>query len=467
MGLSNELISQFAKITNDKKTSRIDEVTLYGEVVEYNDMICVKFDGSEEITPVTTVVEKDEDGNVINYKYGAASVKTGDRVSVNLKNHSATITGNLTDPPPSRAEVVVDDNSILARVDKVSVKIDNLGIKVNGITEFTNGLENGTTSIDGGCIKTGKIDAEHLNLTGAIKFGDLADDAAGKINDAADAADAAQGTADNALSAAGTAQSTANGAQSTANSALSAASNAQSVVNGWIGGYSYDGTTYIDGAKIMTGTVTASKLQGGSVELLDDSRSVAASFGLTGASSYYGGKLVISSGAIELNSSNGAVYISGQGGFTYLQLSSDVACRGNFRPDADGGASLGASTHRWNSVYSTSGTIQTSDEAKKKDIKRDLTDYDSFFDSLAPCTYKFTDGESGRTHLGMISQDVEKALDSCGISTMDFAGFVKSPKEGEEGKYDYALRYAEFIPLLVWQVQKLKARVAELEETHG
>ena len=458
MGLSNELISQFAKITNDKKTSRIDEVTLYGEVVEYNDMICVKFDGSEEITPVTTVVEKDEDGNVINYKYGAASVKTGDRVSVNLKNHSATITGNLTDPPPSRAEVVVDDNSILARVDEVSVKIDNLGVKVNGITEFTNGLENGTTSIDGGCIKTGKIDAEHLNLTGAIKFGDLADDAADKINGAADAADAAQSTADSALS-------TANTAQASAINAESLSSQLNSRINDW--SYSYGGTTYIDGSKIMTGTVTASSLQGGNVQLLDANGLTAALFTLSGSSSYYGQKLVVASGAIELNGLAGAVYISGQGGSTYLQLSSDVACRGNFRPDADGGASLGDPTHRWNSIYSTSGTIQTSDEAKKKYIKRDLTDYDSFFDFLAPCTYKFTDGESGRTHLGMISQDVEKALDSCGISTMDFAGFVKSPKEGEEGKYDYALRYAEFIPLLVWQVQKLKARVAELEETNG
>lgn len=444
MGLSNELISQFAKITNDKKTSRIDEVTLYGEVVEYNDMICVKFDGSEEITPVTTVVEKDEDGNIINYKYGAASVKTGDRVSVNLKNHSATITGNLTDPPPSRAEIVVDDNSILARVDEVSVKIDNLGVKVNGITEFTNGLENGTTSIDGGCIKTGKIDAEHLNLTGAIKFGDLADDAVNKINDAADAASTAQSTANNA-------------------EALS--SQLSGMINNW--SYNYGGTTYIDGSKIMTGTVTASSLQGGNVQLLDANGLTAAIFTLSGSSSYYGQKLVVASGAIELNGLAGAVYISGQGGSTYLQLGSDVACRGNFRPDADGGASLGDSTHRWNSIYSTSGTIQTSDEAKKKDIKRDLTDYDSFFDSLSPCTYKFTDGKSGRTHLGMISQDVEKALCSCGISTMDFAGFVKSPKEGEEGKYDYALRYAEFIPLLVWQVQKLKARMAELEETNG
>lgn len=465
MGLSNELISQFAKITNDKKTSRIDEVTLYGEVVEYNDMICVKFDGSEEITPVTTVVEKDEDGNVINYKYGAASVKTGDRVSVNLKNHSATITGNLTDPPPSRAEVIVDDNSILARVDEVSVKIDNLGIKVNGITEFTNGLENGTTSIDGGCIKTGKIDAEHLNLTGAIKFGDLADDAAGKINDAADAADAAQSTANGAQSTANSALSAASTAQSTANNAEALSSQLSGMINNW--SYNYGGTTYIDGSKIMTGTVTASSLQGGNVQLLDANGLTAALFTLSGSSSYYGQKLVVASGAIEFNGLAGAVYISGQGGSTYLQLSSDVACRGNFRPDSDGGGSLGDSSHRWNSIYSTSGTIQTSDEAKKKDIKRDLTEYDAFFDSLAPCAYKFIDGESGRTHLGMISQDVEKALDSCGISTMEFAGFVKSPREDEEGKYDYALRYAEFIPLLVWQVQKLKARVAELEEANG
>ena len=106
MGLSTELISQFAKITNDQKKSRIDEATLYGEVIQSDDSICVKFDGSEQLTPVTTIAEKDEEGNITNFKYGAASVKTGDRVSVSLKNHSATITGNLSDPPRGRAEVV-------------------------------------------------------------------------------------------------------------------------------------------------------------------------------------------------------------------------------------------------------------------------------------------------------------------------------------------------------------------------
>ena len=455
MGLSNELISQFAKITNDKKTSRIDEVTLYGEVIEYEDSICVKFDGSEEITPVTTVVEKDEDGNVINYKYGAASVKTGDRVSVNLKNHSATITGNLTDPPPGRAEVVVDEESILARVDKVNVRIDSLGVAVNGLTTFQNGLSNGTTIINGGCIKTGKIDAQYLNLTGAITFGDLASDAVGKIDDAQNAANAAQGTAD--------------AAQNTANDAMSTASSANNTVQGFI----YEGTTYIDGSKIMTGTVTASILQGGKIKLLDEEGETAATFGLSGASSYDGEKLVINSGAIKLSASAGNVYISTSEDNGYIQVGDGiVTCKGNLMPSSHYSWNMGSSRNRWNNIYCKTCEIASSDRTIKKDINSDLVSYNRFFDLLMPCSYKLIDGTSGRTHLGMISQEVEEALNTCGISSMDFAGFIKSPKTDDEGnviegEYDYALRYGEFIPLLIWQVQKLKARVAELEATDG
>lgn len=448
MGLSNELISQFAKITNDNKKSRIDEVTLYGEVIEYEDSICVKFDGSEEITPVTTVVEKDDKGNPVNYKYGAASVKTGDRVSVNLKNHSATITGNLSDPPPGRAEVVINEDSIIARVDAVNVRIDGLGVTVNGLTTFQNGLSDGTTSINGGCIKTGKIDAQYLNLTGAITFGDLASDAVGKIDDA---------------------QNAANAAQNTANDAMNTASDANSTVQGFI----YKGTTYIDGSKIMTGTVTASILQGGEIQLLYADEDIAATFELTGASSYDGSKLAIYSGAIELSASDGDVYISGYNGNSYVQLSNEtVTCKGDFLPNSHIEWNLGRTDKMWGTVYAKTCTASGSDRAIKKDISSDLVIYNRFFDLLTPCSYKLIDGTSGRTHLGMISQEVEEALNTCGISSVDFAGFIKSPKMDDEnnvieGEYDYALRYGEFIPLLIWQVQKLKARVAELEATDG
>lgn len=232
MGVSNELISQFAKITNDQKTNRIDEVTLYGEVIEYQDMICVKFDGTEEITPVTTVVEKDEQGNITNYKYGAASVKTGDRVSVNLKNHSATITGNLSDPPAGRAELTVNEDSILARVGATEMWIKNEGVTFTGLSE-------GTTIIDGGCIKTGTIDADRLNLTGSISFGDLTTEVQNEINSASE--DAAEAT-------------------ELANSASSAASGAYSVARSIANG-SYVGGTFIDKTTIKAPTIIGNEIK--------------------------------------------------------------------------------------------------------------------------------------------------------------------------------------------------------------
>lgn len=469
MSLSNELISQFAKITNDKKTSRIDEVTLYGEVVTCDESICVRFDGSEELTPVTTIAEKDDKGNITNFKYGAASVKTGDRVSVALKNHSATITGNLTDPPMGRAEVKINDDSIVATVDdKVKVQIDamgvrmdnfesgvnlslnNMGVQINGLTTITNGLSNGTTTIDGACIKTGTIDANRLNLTGAITFGDLNSDVQNGINSA---------------------QSTADSAWSKANSAKNAVDDLDNVVTGW----TYKGSTYIDGAQIMTGTIVASSLQGGEVRLLDGDGDEAATFTLTGATSYDSSKLVIDSGAIEISTEPGDIYLVCYSRYdirSSIQLGDDVACNGDFRPRDVASNSLGTTNYMWSDVYVENDPIVTSDANVKKDVVHDLTGYESFFNALSPCTYKFIDGKSGRTHLGMISQDVEKALVDCNISDMDFAGFIKSPKKDEEGnivhgEYTYALRYGEFIPLLIWQVQKLKARVAELEETHG
>lgn len=267
MNLSSELASQFAKITNDVKPKKNEEVTLYGEVYEYEDRICVKFDGSEELTPVTTVIEKDESGNITNYKYGAASVKTGDRVSVSLKNHSATITGNMSDPPAGRAELLVTEDSIIARVgelselivaqdeiiakmgENVSLRLTELGVQINGVTTFTNnladGLENGTTVINGGCIQTGRIDAQYLNLTGAITFNDLDTQVTDSINDANNAA--------------GRAIDIANGAVSDASDAMDVAASAKRIAQS-ISIPDYIQETYIDSVRIKSPTIEGNEM---------------------------------------------------------------------------------------------------------------------------------------------------------------------------------------------------------------
>lgn len=96
MGLSSELVSQFAKVVNgDDKSSK--ESTICGTVVEYGGSTYVNLDGSDLLTPVTTTT----------------NAKTGDRVMVLIKNHTAIITGNVSSPAARTADVeeVSDDLS--------------------------------------------------------------------------------------------------------------------------------------------------------------------------------------------------------------------------------------------------------------------------------------------------------------------------------------------------------------------
>ena len=82
MSLSSDLISQFARITND--TSKRDKGTVitYGTTILRGDSMYVKIDGSDVLTPVSSTV----------------NVRDNERVTVMIKNHTATITGNITSP---------------------------------------------------------------------------------------------------------------------------------------------------------------------------------------------------------------------------------------------------------------------------------------------------------------------------------------------------------------------------------
>ena len=104
MGLSNDLLSQFAKITNDK-TKNKKESSTYGTVKVVGDTTYVQLDGSDLLTPYSST----------------ADVKDGDRVQVTIKNHNATITGNLSSPSARTDDVqeiagqVTEVNTLVAK----------------------------------------------------------------------------------------------------------------------------------------------------------------------------------------------------------------------------------------------------------------------------------------------------------------------------------------------------------------
>lgn len=168
--------------------------------------------------------------------------------------------------------------------------------------------------------------------------------------------------------------------------------------------------------------------------------------------------------------------------------------KGNFRPDehwdengnasnANGVIGLGvADGYRWKQVCAASSAIVTSDKNLKKDIKELEEWHYQLFLKLIPCSFLFKDGESGRTHVGFISQDVENALSELGKEALDFAGFCKDKRHkyyidadgneveeeilDEDGNpvYVYSLRYEEFIALITYAVQRTITRVDKQEE---
>ena len=189
-----------------------------------------------------------------------------------------------------------------------------------------------------------------------------------------------------------------------------------------------------------------------------------------------------SAGISRIRNSNDNLHIdSGSGGQIYLNgySANDIFTR-RIRPLTDNTFDLGSSSLRWDDVFATNGTIQTSDKTKKNTI----VDSDlglSFINKLKPVSYKFNDGT--RTHYGLIAQDIETLLSDISKATTNFAGFIKTDhpdeyyeeaepnipdgkKEGDlksAAHTEYGLRYTEFISPLIKAVQELAAKVEALE----
>ena len=212
----------------------------------------------------------------------------------------------------------------------------------------------------------------------------------------------------------------------------------------------------------IEGTLTADEIRGSTFELLDDADDIAATFYLTGASSYSGRKIVIDSGAIEINSSYGDLYLSGRDGLSSLDFGSyEIGCLGTFYPNSDGRYDLGASNYRWDTVYATTSAIDTSDVNRKNsiaDLPQNLID---MLDGMTPRVFKLNSGTSNRFHAGFIAQEVKAQMDKHGISATDFAGWCCDIDEN--GEEIQSLRYSEFIPILLAKLQQIDKRLKVLE----
>lgn len=110
MALSNDIISQFAKLTNSNKSEQ-KETVVYGTIIVSDGKKYVRLDGSNIDTPISSTT----------------SAKHNDRVMVTIKNHEAIVTGNITSPSASQDSL--DD--LDGKTDNLSTQVSKFGVIVS------------------------------------------------------------------------------------------------------------------------------------------------------------------------------------------------------------------------------------------------------------------------------------------------------------------------------------------------
>lgn len=167
MSLSSDLISEFVKVTKDDEKPK-SETIVYGTTVVYDGSTYVKLDGSELLTPVSTT----------------SATENGERVTVMLKDHTATITGNMSSPSArsgdvediagnvkniadqiSEFEIVISEKVSTKDFDTEKARIDNLIAENATITKKLTAAEGEIDTLQANDVTiTGKLDAAEANI---------------------------------------------------------------------------------------------------------------------------------------------------------------------------------------------------------------------------------------------------------------------------------------------------------------
>jgi hypothetical protein len=166
---------------------------------------------------------------------------------------------------------------------------------------------------------------------------------------------------------------------------------------------------------------------------------------------------------------------------------------GVIMPAVDGTQNIGTNSFydgsssvnmRWNTIYATNGTINTSDGREKTDIQESDLGL-AFIQSLQPVSYRWispdpavawvknedggvekieTPKAKGRKHYGLIAQQLAQAALANNVDLDDFAIYIEGdPKNPESSK---GLRYHELISPMIKAIQELKAEFDEYKKLH-
>jgi hypothetical protein len=125
----------------------------------------------------------------------------------------------------------------------------------------------------------------------------------------------------------------------------------------------------------------------------------------------------------------------------------------------DNAIDIGDISYRFDDIYATNGTIQTSDRNEKQDIA-ELSDAEQRVAVAAKALlrkFRWRDaveekGDEARTHFGIIAQDLQAAFAAEGLDAGDYAMFIHSTwtdEETGEERTRMGVRYSELLAFII------------------
>ncbi|MEM0993398.1 MAG: tail fiber domain-containing protein [Bacteroidota bacterium] len=141
-----------------------------------------------------------------------------------------------------------------------------------------------------------------------------------------------------------------------------------------------------------------------------------------------------------------------------------------FVPSSNNSYDLGSSSLRWDDVYATNGTINTSDRRTKSHIKK-LSYGLAEIMQLEPVRFRWKGDKSGEEKLGLIAQDLLKVLPEV-VKTHDWVASSEADNAPlQKVKLDrLGVYYSDIIPVLIQGIQEQQDlieakedRIADLE----
>jgi len=164
------------------------------------------------------------------------------------------------------------------------------------------------------------------------------------------------------------------------------------------------------------------------------------------------GTISSSSGDIEITGANNVIYVR------------------NLRVLDDNTRDIGTSSKRFDDIFATNGTIQTSDENEKQNIASLTSAEITAAKSISKLfkTFKWKDkvtakGNAARTHTGVIAQEVQAAMSAAGLDATKYAFWCSDTWTNDDGNQQtrMGVRYPE---LLAFVGAATEQRLADIED---